>query len=899
MAGRFKYGRRAKGPFKKILNCLVQPSCWMLALLIHAGLILVMGIVTFVDQAVSGSAIITMSVSDRKPRLPADDIKPFGKPDDAALDDSLFMKAPILDRNEVAGINGAFPVFEVDTISPAEGILGNRTGTGRLNGVVRHGGSLGSERAVERGLDWLKRHQNKDGSWSRQCSAHCAKGKPCAMMPVDASTCRTGLTGLATLAFLGAGYTHTGGKHAPTVAAALEFLKKQCRADGVFANDIRSLPGLDLRYYELYEQAIAAWALCEAYTMSKDEKLKKPAESALDCLYSRVGRIEWGPRMLGSMDTSAMGFIVMCLKSAEAGGFATDRKALSFAEKWFVEATRDGGQADYIPGHYFKAGTFSMTAISAYSREILGTRQDDALLGKQMAILLAEARRQKGPGFSNDLSPYSAYYGTLAAFHFGGDIWPAWNRVIRDMIVQTQQVEGCAAGSWYCNGWGIEAYVPRIFTTCLEILTLEVYYRYLPLYQTNDGPGATNEDVPKDSLLHGILLHVKACDKVKEYATEKADAKADPARIRRLRNESVSASREFLKWPRPAKGMSKEDSATFDEWSDLAITNLMWLYAEGGETDKLVDLVNEFRKSMEGKLGSSAAQIRAYSAAALKLAAELDEQGKKEEAEKRRHEGLEELLLLLQISPGEPLSLYVIAGDLLVGEGRTYEAMDVYASADARYGNTSADRRELEHIRLQRALCLAETGNHEAAAQVLEKVGDGGKSEMKKMARFFIARGDRFFRDERDFRKACTDFRFAKYLLERDAGDAENAKAASLTRMKVGLCCVELERWDEAVSILEGFRKEHPRAYSGAGKANEAIVIYNLLNGILDENTPAWWAAKADCAECLLKAGRFGDALVLAQVLELNWPDLGGEPYRSRILGVRNTCKKNAVDIGK
>jgi hypothetical protein len=47
---------------------------------------------------------------------------------------------------------------------------------------------------------------------------------------------------------------------------------------------------------------------------------------------------------------------------------------------------------------------------------------------------------------------------------------------------------GCAAGSWdpekpmpdpHANVGG------RIYSTALATLTLEVYYRYLPLYQTN------------------------------------------------------------------------------------------------------------------------------------------------------------------------------------------------------------------------------------------------------------------------------------------------------------------------------------------------------------------------------------------------------------------------------
>src|SRR5262249_37535306 len=63
---------------------------------------------------------------------------------------------------------------------------------------------------VLNGLRWLARHQNADGSWSAATLAdHCLPGDPCGD-PKQSYTHNydEGLTGMAMLAYLGAGFTH-------------------------------------------------------------------------------------------------------------------------------------------------------------------------------------------------------------------------------------------------------------------------------------------------------------------------------------------------------------------------------------------------------------------------------------------------------------------------------------------------------------------------------------------------------------------------------------------------------------------------------------------------------------------------------------------------------------------
>jgi hypothetical protein len=66
-------------------------------------------------------------------------------------------------------------------------------------------------------------------------------------------------------------------------------------------------------------------------------------------------------------------------------------------------------------------------------------------------------------------------------------MWEEWNQRCRDYLISTQSTEGHEAGSWYFeNHFGKEG--GRLYTTAMAAMTLEVYYRFSPLYQQTDDP---------------------------------------------------------------------------------------------------------------------------------------------------------------------------------------------------------------------------------------------------------------------------------------------------------------------------------------------------------------------------------------------------------------------------
>jgi hypothetical protein len=81
---------------------------------------------------------------------------------------------------------------------------------------------------------------------------------------------------------------------------------------------------------------------------------------------------------------------------------------------------------------------------------------------------------------------YYWYYATQVMFHMRGEYWRQWNERLHPLLVNSQARQGAMAGSWDPGGdvpdrWGPHG--GRIYVTTLNLLSLEVYYRHLPIYE--------------------------------------------------------------------------------------------------------------------------------------------------------------------------------------------------------------------------------------------------------------------------------------------------------------------------------------------------------------------------------------------------------------------------------
>jgi len=351
------------------------------------------------------------------------------------------------------------------------------------------GDGLGSpppltEETIDHGLNFLVRQQLADGSWSLQS----IPGEQTALVT------DTGATALALLAFQGAGYNHREHRYADVLRGGIEYLLKNQKHDGDL---FLPLDDQSNQSVWLYSHALAALALCEAYGMTQDPSLKEPAQKALNFIvaaqHPERGAWRYAPQV-GS-DTSVSGWMMMALKSGELGGLEVPERVYASIRKWL-----DKSQASDREPHLYRYNplapntpeqahgrqpTKTMTSVGLLMRLYLGWRRDNPNMIRG-AQYLAEHLPALGTPNDPQRDTYYWYYATQVMFHMGGDYWKAWNERLHPLLTETQIKQGPMAGSWDPRGSVPDRWAPhagRLYVTTMNILSLEVYYRHLPLYE--------------------------------------------------------------------------------------------------------------------------------------------------------------------------------------------------------------------------------------------------------------------------------------------------------------------------------------------------------------------------------------------------------------------------------
>jgi len=362
------------------------------------------------------------------------------------------------------------------------GSFGSRTGGGRKLMVKRHGGSPATESSVEIALEWLARHQEIDGSWSVMKTEGTGPWDP-------------GVTGLATLAFLGAGHTEKIGKYKENVARAVKWMMATQRADGAL--------GADDKWKEhhggfAYHHAICGLALAEAAGMANIPATREAAQKAVDysCNLHQAGegsdKRGWRYMPKSAGDVSATGWFVMQLKSAKIAGLRIDTASFDGAATFLdlceeevanvkvEDSGYDNGRHRF--GYTGRGAMVNTTAIGMLCRLFMGWKPEE-FIGPAMWLL-----KSNTPAWSADLGPangggwpmYYMYYGSLVMFQIGGEPWARWNDALKKTLIDNQRKDGDERGSWNpISGW--EKKIGRTYTTALGALSLEVYYRYQQL----------------------------------------------------------------------------------------------------------------------------------------------------------------------------------------------------------------------------------------------------------------------------------------------------------------------------------------------------------------------------------------------------------------------------------
>lgn len=353
---------------------------------------------------------------------------------------------------------------------PSGGGISKRSPEGRLEYGRKYGATARSEKAVEAALAWLAAHQRDDGSWSLNleldpCNGRCRHSKK---KGEETPTPSTGATGLALLAFLGAGHTHQNdGPYRETVRRGIYYLR---------AVAAEASAGYDWQQGSMYGHGIALMALAEALAMtSKDGQGDSDLRDLVrnGAAFTSVAQHpsgSWGYVPGSPGDITVSGWQVMSLIAARKNQIALRTNMLPDAKAFVMSTCTEN---DYWFGYKGPPGEPTTTAIGLTLLLYLGQSPDYTPFYLAMTEMA-----DRGPTLTNI---YHDYYATLALHHSRHRDWDRWNTKLRDHLIATQATSGHEAGSWHFpDRWGDIG--GRLYTTAMCAMTLEVYYRYMPLY---------------------------------------------------------------------------------------------------------------------------------------------------------------------------------------------------------------------------------------------------------------------------------------------------------------------------------------------------------------------------------------------------------------------------------
>lgn len=295
-----------------------------------------------------------------------------------------------------------------------------------------------TERAIERGIAYLARTQNANGSWGEKYSI--------------------AVTSVSLMAFMLKGHFPKKGikPYGDQLDKGVEYLLNHAKLRGGYLGE------------NMYEHGLATLALSEAWGMSAREEIRSVLKRAVEViLTSQNSRGGWRYKPEpADADISVTVMQIVALASAREAGIyvppQTIKRATDYVRSLQVKAEGGFGYTGaQSPG-------FARSAAGVMSLQMCGERNS-----KEVMMGLQYLRRlPPGTFVQVEHFHYGHYYAIQAMYQAGESYYHDWYPKIRASLLKQQKPGGewdGAHGSQFC--------------TSMSILILGVPYRFLPIYQ--------------------------------------------------------------------------------------------------------------------------------------------------------------------------------------------------------------------------------------------------------------------------------------------------------------------------------------------------------------------------------------------------------------------------------
>jgi hypothetical protein len=322
-----------------------------------------------------------------------------------------------------------------------------------------------TQKAIDRGLAYLGRTQNRDGSYGERAQLHG----------------NVAVTSLAALAMMSGGNHPGRGEFGANVTRALNYVVSREKEDpaipGFLHHESTSFPQLGM-----YDHGFGTLFLAEVFGMVPDsrvqEKLKGVIERAVRLVentQSREGGWRYDPKPLHA-DVSVTICQIMALRAARNAGFAVNKRVVDLCVKYVRSCQNGDGGYSYIAGQSGSAFARSAAGLVAlYSAGIYEGKEIDKTLKYLMRF------KPNLPISRRDIPEMHWYYGQYyaaqamwtAALRFP-QYWNEWFPAIRDELLS--RVRNRPDGAWSDNNC-------NHYATAMATIILQIPNNYLPILQ--------------------------------------------------------------------------------------------------------------------------------------------------------------------------------------------------------------------------------------------------------------------------------------------------------------------------------------------------------------------------------------------------------------------------------